>query len=724
MINFKKEAPMKKLTLSLVVLLFLTMSSMAQEGMWLLTQLGQLDLNKKGLAIPAGNLYSKDKPALYSAILQVGGGTGSFVSPDGLVLTNHHVAFRALQRASSTTSNYLTDGFLARTRSEEIKASGYSARMVIDITDVTAEVLASARDISDPMEKDKKIKAKIVAMTDSIEKDKKDIKAVVSQMFNGKQYLRFIYKVFKDLRIVYAPPMSIGNYGGETDNWMWPRHTGDFSFLRVYAAPDGTGGEYDSGNIPYKPKVWLRTTRDNLKENDFTFIIGFPGTTTRYRSSASVYWSLTNSYPFTINNYREVIDLCEELTKNDPAGKLKVASLTKGLANTMKNYQGKVEGMNKTNFLQKKIDFEKEFLASVNSSPEKSQKYSTLLSREKEQYSMLESTKAHDNVYGVFRNLAGLQMSIATQLYNLARELEKPAGERQPGFKEESIKEAAAGFQYAYANYYEPVDKALFLRALKMADALPSDQRIMGMEYFLKENPLPLGQFVDEAFANSRLKDIEYAKSLIQKSSRELEAIDDPFIKMAMQLYPTGQDIQHTTQVFTANVTEIRKDYLDALFAWKGTNLYPDANGTIRFTSGRIKGYKPRNAVWYDPFTSLQGVVEKNTGTEPFNAPEGLVKLYKKKDFGNWMDPVLKDVPVAFLNTCDITGGNSGSPVMNAKGELAGVVFDGNYEAMISDWQYDADLQRAISCDIRYVLYITQKFGNAGFLIDEMQAKR
>jgi hypothetical protein len=195
-------------------------------------------------------------------------------------------------------------------------------------------------------------------------------------------------------------------------------------------------------------------------------------------------------------------------------------------------------------------------------------------------------------------------------------------------------------------------------------------------------------------------------------------------MKMAIQLYPLGQEIQKTNEVFAANVTEIRKEYLDALYAWKGKGMYPDANGTIRFTSGKVKGYKPRNAVWYDPFTSLQGVVEKNTGVEPFDAPAKLVDLSSKKDFGNWMDPVLKDVPLAFLATCDITGGNSGSPVMNARGELVGVVFDGNYEAMISDWQYDIELQRAISCDIRYVLFVTQKFGNAGFILDEMQVKK
>jgi len=715
---------MKKINIALFLLVFLSLPSFAQEGMWLLPQIGQLDLNKKGLTIPVSELYSKDKPALYSAILQVGGGTGSFVSPDGLVLTNHHVAFTALQRASTTGSNYLTEGFLARTRNEEIKAPGYRALMVTDIRDVTSEVQEAGKGIADPTEKEKKINARIVAMTDLIEKDKKDIKAQVSEMFNGKQYILFIYKEFKDMRIVYAPPLSIGNYGGETDNWMWPRHTGDFSFLRVYAAPDGTGAEYSAENVPYKPKVWLHTTRDNLKNDDFTFIMGFPGNTTRYRSSTSVHWNQEYNYPFSIQNFREIIDLCDELTKKDPEGKLKVASLTKGLANAMKNYQGKVEGMKKTNFLQKKIDFEKEFLAWANSSQTNRDKYSTILSREKEQYKMLGDTKERDNVYGVFQGLAGLQFNMASQAYYLAREMEKPVEERQPGLTEEAIGEAMDGLQYQFADYYEPVDKALLVRALKMASELPANQRITALEYLFGNPQQSIEQFAGKAVASSRMKDLEFVKTLYKKPSKELEALNDPFMNMAIQLYPMGQEIQKTNQVFAANVTDIRKEYLDALFAWKGKNLYPDANGTIRFTSGKIKGYQPRNAVWYDPFTSLKGVVEKNTGTEPFNAPDLLVELYNKHDFGNWMDPVLKDVPVAFLNTCDITGGNSGSPVMNAKGELVGVVFDGNYEAMISDWQYDAALQRAISCDIRYVLYITQKFGNAGFLVDEMQAKR
>ncbi len=715
---------MKKIIFSLFMLFYLVVSSMAQEGMWLLTQIDQLDLSKKGLTVAVADIYSKDKPAIYSAILQVGGGTGSFVSPEGLVLTNHHVAFTALQRASTTSSNYLTDGFLARTRNEEIKAPGYRALMVVDMQDVTKDIVEAAKGITDPTEKDKKVNAKIASMTELIEKDKKDVKAQVSEMFNGKQYMLFVYKEFKDLRIVYAPPLSIGNYGGETDNWMWPRHTGDFSFLRVYVAPDGTGTAYDALNVPYKPKVWLHTAKDNLKNDDFTFIMGFPGNTTRYRSSTSVHWNQEYNYPFSIQNFREIIDLCDELTKKDPAGKLKVASLTKGLANAMKNYQGKVEGMKKTNFLQKKIDFEKEFLKWANSTPANKEKYSTILSREKEQYKKLGDTKDRDNIYGIFQGLAGLQLSIAIQIYAFAREMEKPVGERQPGLTAEAIQEAMEGLQYPYADYYEPVDKALLVRALKMAGALPAGQRITGLEYILANSQQSVEGFADKAVAASRMHELEYAKSLVTKTSKELEAIDDPFVKMALRLYPMGEEIRKTNEVFAANVTDIRKEYLEALFAWKGKTLYPDANGTIRFTSGKVRGYKPRNAVLYEPFTSLKGVVEKNTGIEPFNAPEGLMELYKKRDFGNWIDPMLKDVPLAFLNMCDITGGNSGSPVMNARGELIGVVFDGNYEAMISDWQYDYELQRAISCDIRYILFITQKFGNAGFLVEEMQANR
>lgn len=715
---------MKKQFIVSVFFIFTILSAFAQEGMWMLTQLGQLDLAKKGLMIPLEEIYSPDKPCLANAILQLGGGSASFVSPEGLVVTNHHVAYTALQRASSVNNDYLTNGFLATNRSAEFQAPGYQARLMTEMKDVTSEVLSSAKGIMDPVEKDKKVNAHIAEMTKVINSIGNDHEAVVVPMYNGKQYIMYTYKVFKDIRVVYSPPLSIGNFGGETDNWMWPRHTGDFSFMRVYVSPDGQGKEYSTENVPYKPKVWLKVAQGDLKEGDFNFIMGYPGFTTRYRSSNSVWWNLNFNYPFNINNFREIISLAEELTKNDPEGKLKVASLTKGLANVMKNYQGKVDGMKKTRFLQNRLDFEKEYLTWAMGTPERKAKYAGILSKEKLYYDILEKTKDRDNIFGVLQGLSGTMFNVASQIYNLAKEMEKPVSEREPGLTDESITEFAEGLTYTYNDYYEPVDKALLVRVLKMAAALPPGQRITGLEFILTGAGKTPEQWVDEAYKTTKMKDPAFAKSLIKKSSADIEKTGDPFILLAMSIYPLSEEINKNTRVFGANVTALRKDYMDALYEWKGTTMYPDASSTIRFTWGPIKGYKPADAIWYSPFTSLQGVVDKNSGEEPFNAPAGLVALEEKKDFGRWKDSELNDVPVAFLNQCDITGGNSGSPVMNSKGEIIGVAFDGNYEAMISDWKYDYALQRCIAVDIRYVLFISEKFGKAGFLLDEMGVKR
>lgn len=715
---------MKRLSLILALCILTTFYALAQEGMWMLTQLGQLDLNKKGLLIPVEDIYTPGNPCLANAILQLGGGSASFVSPEGLVVTNHHVAFTALQRASDVKNNFLSEGFLAKDHSAEIPAPGYQAKLMLEMKDVTADILAAAQGITDPVEKDKKINAQIAEITKTIREKDIDLEAEVASMYNGKQYIMYTYKVFKDIRIVYSPPLSIGNYGGEVDNWMWPRHTGDFSFMRVYVSADGKGIAYDADNIPYKPQVWLKVAQGDLDEGDFSFIIGYPGFTTRYRSSNSVSWNLNYNYPFSIENFRDVISMNEMLTKNDPEGRLKVASLNKGLANAMKNYQGKVDGMKKTHFLQEKLDFEKEFMAWANSTPELKARYAGILSEEKAQYDIIDITRDRDNVFGILQGLSGTMLSVATQIYNLSKEIEKPAEERQPGLTADALNEFKDQLTYAYNDYYEPSDKAMLLKILKMAAALPPDQRITGVDKIILSSGMTAEQWVEKAYKTTKLKRSEYAKSLIGKSSSELEKINDPFIKLAVSIYPMSEEISRAGNSFGSNVTALRKDYMDALFEWKGTTMYPDANGTIRFTWGPVKGYKPADAVHYLPFTTLKGVAEKNTGVEPFNAPEGLVTLEKNKNTGQWTDPDLKDVSVAFLNQCDITGGNSGSPVMNAKGELIGLAFDGNYEAMISDWQYDYALQRCIAVDIRYVLFIAEKLSNAGFLLDEMGVKK
>jgi len=711
---------MKKLCFVVLVSLFCIVPSDAQEGMWMFTQLNKLDLKKKGLQILLDEVYSPDESSIAGAVVQLGGGTASFVSPEGLLLTNHHVAYTALQRSSSTSSDYLTKGFLAKAYSEEIQAPGYEALMMITMKDVTVEILQAAKGIDDPVQRSKIIDTRIAGMTDSLEKEKDDVRAVVASMYNGRQYILYIYKVFKDIRIVYSPPLAIGKFGGEIDNWMWPRHTGDFSFMRVYVSPDGKGKKFDKNNIPYKPKVWLKTASKNLQDGDFTFIIGYPGFTTRYRTSNSANWNYKYNYPSAIKNFQEVIDLLDETTKISPEGRLKVANQKTGLANVLKNYQGKVEAMKKINFIRKKLDFEKEMTAWVNAGPAQEEKYGNILNDIKALYVELAKTRERDDMYRNIVNFGGVPLGAANQIYGTVKEREKPDNERQPGFTEKTIEKIIENLKYQYADYFEPAEKALMIRALTMANELPADQRITGLESILRSPSKPIEQFVDEAFKTSKLLNLKYAQSLFKKTSAELDTLNDPFLLIAKLIYPSSEEINKANDNFAAKVTELRKQYIDALYAWKGANLYPDANRTIRFTYGKVKGYSPADAVWYRPFTTLRGVIEKNTGIEPFDVPPELTELYEKKDYGKYMDPLLKDVPVAFTHLGDITGGNSGSPVMNARGELAGIAFDGNYEAMISDWQYDDELQRVISVDIRYVLFVTQKYAHADFILKEM----
>ncbi len=714
---------MKKFLITICIFFLFVFTVGAQEGMWLLNQIDKLDLNKHGLQVDVNQIYTPGKPGLYSAVIQLGGGTASFVSSNGLLVTNHHVAYTALQRSSSKDNNYIEKGFLARTNAEEIQAPGYRARLMLEMKDVTSEVLEAVKSISEPGEREDKINKKIAEMTDAITKGKEDIEANITEMYNGNQYVLFVSKVFKDVRLVYSPPLSIGNYGGETDNWMWPRHTGDFSFMRVYVSPDGAGKEYSKDNIPYKPQVWLKVANDFLKDKDFTFIIGYPGNTTRYRSSNSVNWNQNINYPFAIKNFKEIISLLEEKTKDDSEGKIKVANLIKGLANVMKNYEGKVAGMKKTNFLQKKYEFENEFMKWINSSPDRISKYGDLVAKEKKEYDILSRTKDRDNVFNILQGLSGLPLALASQIYRVSTELAKPVNDRAPGMTERNINQIIENLPNQFSGYYEPADKALFVRTLKMASKLPEDRRIKGLEYIFANSSMTIEQFADNAFKNTKLTDVEFAKTLFKKTPSELSALNDPFIILAISLAPEGDEIQQSGQKFGANVNNVRKEYINAIYEWKGAGLYPDANGTIRFTWGPVSGYKPADAVWYYPFTTLKGVIEKNTDVEPFDVPAELVNLYDKKDFGKWMNPELNDVPVAFTHICDITGGNSGSPVMNAKGEIVGIAFDGNYEAMISDWQYDYDLQRTISVDMHYVLFVTEKFGKAGFILDEMGVK-
>ncbi len=440
---------MKKLVISLTVMLCLSLFAAGEEGMWLLNQVKNLNLEKKGFEISVSDIYNPNKPCIADAIVWLGGGTSELVSPNGLILTNHHVAFRAIQRASTKGTDFITSGFLAKTLEEEIEAPGYSAQILQEMKDVTDQLIRYDK-IKDPVKREKTIDGKIKEMTEKIEKGKSDINAEIAKMYNGKQYILFVYKRYDDVRVVYVPPQAIGNYGGDIDNWMWPRHTGDFSFMRIYTAPDGTGRKYHKDNIPYKPKYWLKVAKEGLKKGDQTFILGYPGSTVRYRTSHSVAENLNYNYPFRIKYYKEIIEMMETFAKDSEIAKAKVAGLDKMLNNAMKNYQGNIDGMTRTHFVQKKTDFENQLMAFLKKDATLYQKYGDVLEKIKEQYELRAKTQDLDSLDIVFKRLSGTIFGTALDAYNTAREREKPKKERDPKFSEKDITRRVDRLDFGY----------------------------------------------------------------------------------------------------------------------------------------------------------------------------------------------------------------------------------------------------------------------------------
>ena len=499
---------MNKHLLILVLSLLFLSRVYAQEGMWLLNQLDQLNLNEKGLEISIEQIYSPDKPCLAKAVVRLPTATGAFVSPNGLILTNHHVAYSAIQRASTKGIDYLTDGFIARNASDEIEAPGYTASVMIEMKDITSELQNQLKDIDDPQACSQKINELITGITNKIEDGKDDINAEVISMYNGKQYMLYVYKVYSDIRFVYAPPESIGTYGGDADNWMWPRHTGDFTFMRCYTAPDGSGRKYHEDKIPLKPTSWLPISTEDIDEGDFNFMIGFPGNTVRYRTSASVEWNLNHNYPRFIRTLQTIIDLIDHYSEESAAARISLADFRIHEANDLKNTQGMVDGMKRNKFLDKKFDFENELMNYINSDELLKSKYGSVIQDIKNLYAVLAETGELDNTLRGFTYFAGNIISTARTIYNFV----KNSSEMNDEAKRKSIEELGNNISIRSMSFYEPFDRDLFKYQLNNAEKLPADQRIAGLEYVFDNNK-SVDQFVDEMYSQTKLSDPEIAKS-------------------------------------------------------------------------------------------------------------------------------------------------------------------------------------------------------------------
>jgi hypothetical protein len=721
----RESNAMKKSTRSLITLV-LTMAAfmnflIADEGMYPISEIHKLNLRAKGFKIDPKELYNPKGVSLIDAIVQVGGCTGSFVSNEGLVISNHHCAFGAVQAASTKEKDYITDGLLARTREEEIPAKGLTVRITESYRDVSKDVLAAVTDKMELAERTKAIEKKIREIVTETEKANPGKRAEVSEMFAGRTYVLFVYASLRDIRLVYVPPRSIGEFAGENDNWVWPRHTGDFSFMRAYVGPDGKPADYAAGNVPYRPKKFLKVNPSGVEDGDFVFILGYPGRTFRHRTSHYLSYEELQRMPFVADLYEWQINTMEQLGAKDRAVAIKHDARIKGLANTMKNYRGKLKGLGRLHLADTKREEEKLLQQFIEADVQRKAAYGTVLNEIGGVYEEMGERAQSEMILDALRS-SSTMLNAGYFVFEAARELQKPDAERLAQYTERNFANNKRNVLQSLDNFYDPTDRAFLKYILMKAARLPADQRIPAVDDILKggDAEAAIDRFIDTAFVKSRLSDSKFLLDALTKDPEGIDKLEDPLIAFAKALYPTYQKLRETRQRREGALSKLSALLVDVKEQYQKKGFIPDANSTLRLTFGNIRGYSPSDATYYSPFTSLTGVLEKTTDRPPYDTPKKVVELAKAKDFGRFRSKKSNDVPVAILYNLDTTGGNSGSPVLNARGELVGVNFDRAYEATINDYAWSESYSRSIAVDIRYVLWVTQKVAGADHLLKEM----
>jgi Peptidase S46 len=729
----------KSLTVALLVasLVISPLSSFADEGMWLPDSVGKLplaEMKKRGFELKPEDVYSLTKPSLKDAVVQISiGGTGSFVSADGLILTNHHVAFAAVTRASTSEKDYINNGFLAKSRDEEIPAERYSISITQEFKDVTAEVLSAVKPEMSPEESMRAITKKQVEIGAANSRDNEGIRAQVVEASGGYQYFLYTYLTLPDVRLVYAPPKSIGYYGGDPDNFEWPRHCGDFAFLRAYVGPNGNPARFNKANVPFKPKKFLPINATGIKEGDFAMVMGYPGSTFRLRESYSVEYRQNIQLPDQIAGLRQRIDALTKAGEKDPQLKIRNAEQIFSASNSLKLLEGTVAGLNRMNLVSRKRAEEAEMKKWIDADSGTKAKYGETLPQLESLYRELTGVSLMQNAVSGLLNSGNLIEALEFA-YERALSRALPENERALQFADRVLPLVTEQLSNGWEEREpEAETKSLATAFARVAD-LPADQKIQAVEKLFqgksgKERRDAEAEFASKAIESVKFKSFDEVKKLFTASADDLRAIDDPALKLVIAVVDENAPLAKKQNQVLNSIGKIRPQFIAAMQEFRqamkrGAPYYPDANFTLRFTYGDIRGYKPRDAVTYDYQTSLAGVIAKDTGEEPFDAPEKLKELFSKRDFNGYADPRLNDMPVDFLATTDITGGNSGSPLMNGRGEITGLAFDGNYEGLGGDYAYDISSNRTIAVDIRYVLFLTEKFGGASYLFNEMQIKR
>ena len=687
----------KKLSISIAALALAFTPAIADEGMWLLPLLKKMNIGtmqEMGLELSAEDIYSINNTSLKDAIVQFGGGcTGEIISPNGLLVTNHHCGYSSIQKLSSVEHDYLNNGYWAMNLDEELPCEGLTVTFVESMTDVTKDIEKARKTAAKKgMDADSTVQAAIDRLVGKAVAENPHCDARVKSFYNNNAYYLIVTKTFKDIRFVGAPPSSIGKFGADTDNWMWPRHTGDFSMFRVYADKDNNPAEYSEDNVPFTPKRHLAISLKGIQEGDYTMIIGFPGTTNRYMAASELEMTrdINNAISIYVRGERQKIIMEDMLA--DPKVKIQYASKYAGSSNGWKKWIGMNESFAKLGIIERKKAEEAEFTEWVNAKQSRKEAYGKALEKIN---SAVAQMSGANYVYRYFMETIG-QIELV-QIASIAG-----AGAPQEAidnfFKDYSLSTDKKVAERMIEIYKDNVDTTYWLPIFKEYGTEELVNRMYSESCFTSPEKIAAA-------------DEETVKNDI--ATRIVSELQTTIIPVVAQIDDVYDQYYEGKKEYTAGLLEMKN----------GEPIYPDANLTMRLTYGSVKSYSPRDAVLYNYYTTLDGVMEKEDPDNwEFVVPEKLKELYDAKDFGRYAMEVNGEnkMPVAFISNNDITGGNSGSPIMNSKGELIGLAFDGNWEAMSGDIIFEPELQRCINVDIRYVLFIVDKFGGAGYLLDEM----
>lgn len=715
---------MKKWLLSVAVAA--SFASHADEGMWQPHQLPAMadELKAKGLEIDAKSI-SKLTEFPMNAVISLGGCTASFVSPKGLVVTNHHCAYGSIQYNSTPEKNLLQDGFLAKTFADELPAApGSRVYVTEEVTNVTERVNAglenkAGREFYQGVENQEK------ALVAECEKDE-GYRCQVYSFHGGLEYYLVKQLEIRDVRLVYNPAGSVGKYGGDVDNWMWPRHTGDFSFYRAYVSKTGKPAEFSADNVPYEPKSFLKVSAKGVSEGDFVMVAGYPGRTNRYRTANEVQNQFEWAYPEGKMLRERFIEIIKETAPEGSDERIKYESQIAGLANYAKNFTSMIEFYGKSTMLADRKAREAELAAWIAKDSSREAKYGKTLS---ELDALIAKSKAHQERDMILSYIGNTTMvPTATNLYRLAHEKQLPDMQREPGFQDRDMTRFKASMERIDRRYAPSVDKAVLLDMLKRYAALPEAQRLPAMDKAFgidkKVNEAKLAKTLDKMYAKTELGNKDVRLAWMEKSVDDFKASKDPFIQFAVAMYDTNMSEEKKEKELDGELMKVRPQYMDAIIAYnreQGKPVYADANSSLRVTVGHVKGYEPKDGLVAKPFTRLEGIVQKDTGVDPFDAPKKQLDLIKQKQYGDFYVKAIDSVPVNFLSTLDTTGGNSGSPTLNGRAELVGLLFDGVYESIIGDWAYDDNINRSIQVDSRYMLWVMKYLDNADNLLAEME---